>query len=151
MSSDLAELYQEVIVDHARRPRNFGELADATRTVEGVNPLCGDQLMLHVKIADGHIADIAFEGVGCAISQASASLMTMALKGMKEQEALVLFDRVHTLLTEGPNGDASAAELGMIAALSGVWQFPARVKCATLAWHTLRKALEANGPPARTE
>lgn len=151
MTSDLAELYQEVIVDHARRPRNFGELADATRTVEGVNPLCGDQLMLHVKIVDGQIGDIAFEGAGCAISQASASLMTMALKGMKEQDALVLFERVHTMLTEQPGDDAASTELGMIAALSGVWQFPSRVKCATLAWHTLRQALEASGPPAGTE
>jgi nitrogen fixation NifU-like protein len=155
VSSDLAELYQEVIIDHARRPRNFGELADATRTVEGLNPLCGDQLKLHVKIADGHIADIAFEGVGCAISQASASLMTMALKGMKEQEALVLFDRVHTMLTEGlteePSGRTPSTELGTIAALSGVWQFPSRVKCAALAWHTLREALAADGPRAGTE
>ena len=150
MTSDLAELYQEVIVDHARRPRNFGELADATRTVEGVNPLCGDQLMLHVKIADGQIGDIAFEGAGCAISQASASLMTMALKGMQEQDALVLFERVHTMLTEQPD-DVASTELGMIAALSGVWQFPSRVKCATLAWHTLRQALEASGPAAGTE
>jgi len=151
VSSGLAELYQEVIVDHARRPRNFGELADATRTVQGLNPLCGDQLLLHVKVVDGQIGDVAFEGVGCAISQASASLMTMALKGMTEQDALVLFERVHTMLTEQPCEDAPSTGLGSLAALSGIWQFPSRVKCATLAWHTLRKALQANDPPARTE
>ena len=151
MSGDLADLYQEVIIDHGRRPRNFRELEGATRTAEGVNPLCGDQLTLYVKLADGHIADIAFQGSGCAISQASASLMTAALKGKTEQEALALFGRVHTMLTEGPDREAGVAELGKLAVLSGVWEFPMRVKCATLAWHTLRSALEPDGARISTE
>ena len=151
MSGDLADLYQEVIIDHSRRPRNFRELEGATRTAEGVNPLCGDELTLYVKLADGHIADIAFQGTGCAISQASASLMTAALKGKTEPEALALFERVHAMLTEGPNGEAGAAELGKLAVLCGVWAFPTRVKCATLAWHTLRSALEPNGAQDSTE
>ena len=149
--SDLGDLYQEVIIDHARRPRNFGELEGATRTAEGFNPLCGDQLTLYVKLADGRIADIAFQGAGCAISQASASLMTTALKGKSQDEALDLFERVHAMLTEGPNGEAGQAELGKLAVLSGVWEFPMRVKCATLAWHTLRSALEADGARVSTE
>ena len=151
MSGDVADLYQEVIIDHGRRPRNFRQLEDATRTAEGVNPLCGDELTLYVKLADGHIADIAFQGTGCAISQASASLMTAALKGKTEPEALALFGRVHTMLTEGPNREAGVAELGKLAVLSGVWEFPMRVKCATLAWHTLRSALEPNGAQDSTE
>ena len=151
MSGDLADLYQEVIIDHGRRPRNFRELDGATRTAEGVNPLCGDQLTLYVKLADGHIADIAFQGSGCAISQASASLMTAALKGKTEQEALALFGRVHTMLTEGPDREAGVAELGKLAVLCGVWEFPMRVKCATLAWHTLRSALEPDGARISTE
>ena len=154
MSGDLAALYQEVIIDHGLRPRNFRELEDATSTAEGVNPLCGDELTLYVKLADGHIADIAFQGSGCAISQASASLMTAALKGMTEPEALALFGRVHTMLTEGLSGGTEetdgtgatdATGLGKLAVLSGVWEFPTRVKCATLAWHTLRSALEPTG------
>jgi nitrogen fixation NifU-like protein len=148
---DLGDLYQEVIIDHGRHPRNFGELAGATHTAEGFNPLCGDQLTLYVKLADGHIAAIAFQGAGCAISQASASLMTTALKGKNEEEALALFGRVHAMLTEGPNGGVRPAELGKLAVLSGVWEFPMRVKCATLAWHTLRSALEATAEPVSTE
>jgi nitrogen fixation NifU-like protein len=151
VSGDLADLYQEVIIDHSRRPRNFRELEGATRTAEGVNPLCGDQLTLYVKLADGRVADIAFQGVGCAISLASASLMTAALKGEMEEEALALFGRVHAMLTEGPNGEAGPPELGKLAVLSGVWEFPMRVKCATLAWHTLRSALEADGARVSTE
>ena len=143
MSSDLRDLYQEVIIDHGRRPRNFREIEDATRTVEGVNPLCGDQLTLYVKLADGQIEDIAFQGTGCAISQASASLMTAALKGKTQDEALALFGRVHAMLTEGPNGEAGPPELGKLTVLSGVWEFPTRVKCATLAWNALRSALES--------
>ena len=143
--SDLADLYQEVIIDHGRQPRNFGELEGATGTAEGFNPLCGDQLTLYVKLADGRIADIAFQGAGCAISQASASLMTTALKGKSQDEALDLFERVHAMLTEGPNANVQPEELGKLAVLSGVWEFPMRVKCATLAWHTLRSALEPDG------
>ena len=149
--SDLANLYQEVIIDHGRRPRNFRELENATRTVEGVNPLCGDRLTLYVKLADGRIEDIAFQGTGCAISQASASLMTAALKGKTQGEALALFGRVHTMLTEGPNGEGHPEELGKLAVLSGVWEFPTRVKCAVLAWHTLRSALEGKDQPVVEE
>ena len=142
VSADLTGLYQEVIVDHARRPRNFRALQGATRTVEALNPLCGDQLTLYVELADGGVVDIAFEGNGCAISQASASLMTMAIKGLRQDEALALFARVHTMLTSDCEGDVSSTEVGKLAVLSGVWKYPARVKCATLAWQALRSALE---------
>ena len=151
MSGNLADLYQEVIIDHGRRPRNFRQLEGATYTAEGVNPLCGDHLTLYVNLTDGYIADIAFQGSGCAISQASASLMTAALKGKTETEALALFGCVHAMLTEGPNGETGVAEMGKLAVLCGVWEFPMRVKCATLAWHTLRNALESNGTQISTE
>ena len=152
MSNDeLRDLYQDVIIDHGKRPRNFRELLDATCTAEGFNPLCGDQLRIYIKLADGVIEDIAFQGAGCAISQASASLMTLAVKGKKPQEALTLFAHVHALLTEGPNARVTPAQLGKLAVLSGVWEFPVRVKCATLAWHTLRSALEGGGSQVTTE
>ena len=151
MSNALLDLYQEVIVDHSKRPRNCRRIEDATRTAEGFNPLCGDHVTLYVKVADGVIADIAFQGDGCAISKASASLMTAALKGKKQEEALALFGRVHAMLTEGPNGEVKPEDVGKLAVLSGVWEFPRRVKCATLAWHTLRSALEAAGARVSTE
>ena len=151
MSDGLGDLYQEVIIDHGRHPRNFGELEGATQSAEGFNPLCGDQLTLHVKVADGRIDDIAFEGAGCAISQASASLMTTAIKGKTQDEALALFGQVQAMLTEGPDREVRTPELGKLAVLSGVWQFPMRVKCATLAWHTMRSALEVPGEPISTE
>lgn len=145
VSDDIASLYQEVIIDHARKPRNFRELEGASRTVEAVNPLCGDQLTLYVQFTDGAIADIAFEGNGCAISQASASMMTMAMKGLRQDEALALFDRVHAMLTTESGVDGPRAEVGKLAVLSGVWEYPTRVKCATLAWQALRSALEDAG------
>lgn len=152
MSGDeLRDLYQDVIIDHGKRPRNFRKLQDATSTAQGFNPLCGDQLRIYLKVADGVIEDIGFQGVGCAISQASASLMTLAVKGQTPEEALALFARVHTLLTEGPNARVTPGELGKLAVLSGVWEFPVRVKCATLAWHTLRSALEGSGSQVSTE
>ncbi|UVJ46309.1 SUF system NifU family Fe-S cluster assembly protein [Pseudomonas sp. LS1212] len=152
MSADeLRDLYQDVVIDHGKRPRNFRRIEDATRTAEGFNPLCGDQLRVYVRLADGLIEDIAFQGVGCAISQASASLMTLAVKGKKTEEALALFARVHALLTEGPSARVTPAELGKLAVLSGVWEFPVRVKCATLAWHTLRSALEGGNSQVTTE
>lgn len=151
MSSALRDLYQEVILDHNRQPRNFRKLEDATRTAEGFNPLCGDQLTVYVKLADGLIEDIAFQGAGCAISQASASLMTTALKGKKQEEARMLFERVHAMLTEALGDKVGLEELGKLAVLSGVWEFPARVKCASLAWHTLKSALEAKGEQVSTE
>ena len=143
---ELNDLYRDVILDHNRRPRNFGALESADASVEGFNPMCGDRLTLRLRLADGTISDIRFEGQGCAISTASASLMTEAVKGKTRSEALHLFDRVHQLLTD----DAAEAddELGKLAALSGVREFPARVKCASLCWHTLASALRSTNPQA---
>jgi len=148
--SDLRDLYQEVILDHNRRPRNFGPLAGANHSAAGFNPLCGDQLTLHLKVVDGVIEDVRFEGAGCAISTASASLMTEALKGKSEEEAQALFEGVHALLTTG-HGTDSAVPLGKLEVLSGVREFPVRVKCATLAWHTLQAALHDENRPVSTE
>lgn len=149
---EINELYRDVILDHNRRPRNFGPLESANATVEGFNPLCGDRLTVRLEMAGDRIGDIRFEGEGCAISTASASLMTEAVKGHTRAEALALFDRVHRMLTED---EASADELGKLAALSGVREYPARVKCASLCWHTLVAALEAPAaavlPPVSTE
>jgi nitrogen fixation NifU-like protein len=137
---ELTDLYRDVILDHNRRPRNFGPLEDAQAVAEGVNPLCGDRLTLRLNLADDRIENIRFEGQGCAISTASASLMTEAVKGKTRGEALALFERVHRLLTD----DAAGAEdLGKLAALSGVREYPARVKCASLCWHTLASALKS--------
>jgi len=144
-------LYQEMIVDHAKRPRNFGALDDATISLEGLNPLCGDQLTLHLRVVDGVLEGIAFDGSGCAISLASASLMTSALKGLSESEALAVFDRVHLMLTTHTEDENVLASLGKLAVLSGVWQYPSRVKCASLAWQTLRNALTGRDETARTE
>jgi len=142
----LNDLYRDVILDHNRRPRNFGPLEAASATIEGFNPLCGDRLTLRLRLDDQSIGDIRFEGEGCAISTASASLMTEAVKGKTRGEALALFERVHRLLTED---DAPIDEdLGKLAALSGVREFPARVKCASLCWHTLASALQAPEPAA---
>jgi len=143
---ELDDLYRDVILDHNRRPRNFGALEAADASVEGFNPMCGDRITLRLRLADGAISDIRFEGQGCAISTASASLMTEAVKGKTRSEALHLFDRIHQLLTD----DAAAAddELGKLAALSGVREFPARVKCASLCWHTLAAALRSTNPQA---
>ncbi|MNQ30903.1 NifU-like protein [compost metagenome] len=151
MSDALRELYQEVIVDHGKRPRNFRRLEAPSRSAEGFNPLCGDQLRLELKLVDGVIEDIAFQGQGCAIAQASASLLTLAVKGMRQEQALALFARVHALLTEGPGSQVAPETLGKLAVLAGVWEFPLRVKCATLAWHTLRSALAGDAAPVSTE
>lgn len=151
INGDLRGLYQEVVIDHGRHPRNFRKLDNATSTANGDNPLCGDEITLYLKLSDGIIQDIAFQGIGCAISQASASLMTMALKGKTQAEALALFGHVHAMLTEKPDSDAQPEELGKLAVLSGVWEFPLRVKCATLAWHTMRSALESSGDLVSTE
>ncbi len=150
-SEDFTSLYQEVIIDHARRPRNFGELAGLTRIVEVVNPLCGDQLKLYLEVTDNTITDVSFQGAGCAISQASASLMTMALKGLQQDDALALFTRVHTMLTSQSDGGLPPPGVGKLAVLSGVWKYPARVKCATLAWQALRSALEGTSHQNGTE
>ena len=151
MSSDLRDLYQEVVIDHSRRPRNFRKLEAPDRTVEGFNPLCGDKLVLYLKLKDRVIEDVSFEGSGCAISKASASMMTSAVKGKITEEAKELFGRFHTLITEGPEGSVKGEELGKLAVFGGVSEFPARVKCASLAWHTLRAALEGKGEAVSTE
>ena len=138
--SDLSELYQEVILDHNRRPRNFGALDGASHSAEGYNPLCGDRLTLHLKIDGDTITDVAFEGSGCAISKASASMMTDVLKGKTVGEATALFDRFHRMVTTPP--DQPVEDMGKLSALAGVREFPVRVKCASLAWHTLKAAFD---------
>jgi nitrogen fixation protein NifU and related proteins len=141
---ELNDLYRDVILDHNRHPRNFGGLEPADASAEGFNPMCGDRLTLRLRMADDKIGEIRFEGQGCAISTASASLMTEAVKGKTRAEALELFENVHSLLTD--DAATGAVELGKLAALSGVREYPARVKCASLCWHTLVSALKA--PPA---
>jgi nitrogen fixation NifU-like protein len=136
---DLNDLYQEVILDHNRRPRNFHALADANHTAEGYNPLCGDRLTLYLKVHDGIVTDVSFEGAGCAISKASASLMTDAVKGKSVAEAEALFERFHRMVTTPP--EESVEDMGKLSALAGVREFPVRVKCASLAWHTLKAAI----------
>lgn len=146
--AELRELYQEVIIDHGRRPRNYGPLPEANRKAEGFNPLCGDRITLHAKLRDdGVIEDLRFEGTGCAISTASASLMSEALKGKTIADAQALFDGFHARVT---GGDTSTP-LGKLEVLAGVAEFPARVKCATLAWHTLLAALKGETEPVSTE
>ena len=149
--SDLSDLYQEVILDHNRRPRNFGALPDATRTAAGHNPLCGDRLRLYVRLAGDRIDDVKFEGSGCAISKASASLMTEAVRGKSVAEAGVIFDRFHELVTGDRVADLDDEVLGKLAVFSGVREFPVRVKCASLAWHTLKSALSGSREVAKTE
>lgn len=147
---DLRQLYQETILDHGRRPRNFGAMDDATHQADGYNPLCGDKVHLYLKVNDGVVEELKFEGEGCAISTSSASLMTEALKGRSVEEARALFARVHAMLT-GQQLDDAAAKLGKLAVFEGVKQYPLRVKCATLAWHTLENALAGGGEVAKTE
>jgi len=149
--ADLTELYQQVIIDHNRSPRNFRALPDATGTAEGNNPLCGDEITLFVRVADGVIADVGFQGKGCAISQASASLMTGAVKGRSVAEAEDLFHAFHAMVTSDPTRTPDTTALGKLAAFAGVRQFPARVKCANLAWHTLHAALTRSAEPVSTE
>ena len=149
--SDLRELYQEVILDHNKRPRNFRVIDNATRTARGHNPLCGDRLTLYVTLDGDRIADASFEGSGCAISKASASLMTEAVKGKTLNEADALFERFHALVTAPSDAPASAEGLGKLAVFAGVREYPARVKCASLAWHTLKSAVAAAEPVASKE
>lgn len=150
--SELDELYQEVILDHNKSPRNFREMEDANRRSEGYNPLCGDHVTVYVNLADGVIRDISFKGSGCAISKASASMMTTELKGKSEAEAERFFDNVHKMLMgEMAVEDSELESLGKLKILSGVCKFPARVKCASLAWHTVNAALKGNGEVASTE
>jgi nitrogen fixation protein NifU and related proteins len=145
--TDLRELYQETVLDHYRQPRNSGRLLDANRTAEGYNPLCGDKLTLYLKVEDGVIRDVRFEGSGCAIATASASLMTESIKGKREDEALQLLQNIHGMVTGGDK----AGDMGKLEVLAGVHEFPERVKCATLAWHTMKAALESTGMPVTTE
>jgi nitrogen fixation protein NifU and related proteins len=146
---DLKDLYRDVIVDHNRRPRNFGQLVGANHSAEGYNPLCGDRLKLYVDLKGDKVEDLSFEGSGCAISVASASLMTEALKGRSLTEVRAYFDEVHKLLTQ--HDYVPQRDLGKLAALSGVREFPVRVKCASLCWHTLVAALDSAERPASTE
>jgi nitrogen fixation protein NifU and related proteins len=146
--SDLRDLYQQVILDHNRKPRNFRKIADANRTAEGYNPLCGDRITVEIAVEHGIVKDAAFQGAGCAISKAAASMMTASVIGKPETEVDALFQRVHAMLT-GANG--AAAELGKLAVFAGVREFPSRIKCATLAWHTLQAALHGATEPVSTE
>ena len=145
--SELRELYQEVILEHSKHPRNFRALDAANHKAEGFNPLCGDHVTVYVDMEDGEIHDITFQGAGCAISKASASMMTQSLKGKSQEEAEELFTKFHDLVTGNGTGD----EIGKLAAFSGVSEFPLRVKCATLAWHALRAALKGEKESVSTE
>jgi len=148
--NEMSDLYQELILDHKRHPRNFREMPDATRAVDGHNPLCGDQLRLFVKVSDRRVEDVSFVGVGCAISMASASMLTEAVKGKTVEEAERLFADVHDLLTSAhPRTDPAA--LGNLGVLAGVHEYPMRVKCATLSWHTLDTALNTEEDSVTTE
>ena len=150
--SDLRDLYQETILEHSKSPRNFRKPAAANRTAEGYNPLCGDHFTLYVDVEGDSIRDIGFQGSGCAISKASASMMTQSVKGRSKAEAQELFRRFHELVTNQPaalNGDKD--KLGKLTVFSGVSEFPVRVKCATLAWHTLQAALEGTQQSVSTE
>ena len=140
---DLNDLYQEVILDHNKRPRNFHTIEGASHRADGHNPLCGDRLSLYLQVADGTIADVGFTGAGCAISKASASLMTDAIKGQSVASALDLFERFHRMVTTPP--DQPVEGMGKLSVLAGVREFPVRVKCASLAWHTFKAALDSGG------
>jgi nitrogen fixation NifU-like protein len=146
--SDLNDLYQETIIDHSKRPRNKGEVEQATHSAEGYNPLCGDRVRVQLKIENGRILGVGFQGSGCAISTASASLMTETMKGKTPEEVETAFGKFHDLLTEDRT---PAPDLGKLAVFSGVREYPMRVKCATLAWHTLRAALRGDGQAVSTE
>ena len=151
MLDQIRDLYQEVVFDHNRNPRNFRVMEDANRKIEGFNPLCGDRITLYIKVIDGKIEDVSFQGAGCAISTASASLMTEIVQGKTEQETEQLFELFHRITT-GKNGDETNLEdLGKLAVLAGVRAYPARVKCATLAWHSLQSALKNDDATVSTE
>ena len=149
--SELSDLYQEVVLDHGKRPRNFGPLDGATHQAEGLNPLCGDHLHVYAKLEGGVVREAKFSGDGCAISKASASVMTGLVKGKSQAEVDALYDRFHALVTEGPGAAGDREALGKLAVFGGVHDYPTRVKCASLAWHTLRAALRGEGEPVSTE
>jgi nitrogen fixation NifU-like protein len=147
MKSDLRELYQEVILDHSKRPRNFRDMPEATGRAQGFNPLCGDKATVFVRLEDGVVRDVSFKGAGCSISTASASMMTESLKGKSRAEVEELFQRFHALITGDPSRASESTDpgLGKLDAFSGVCEFPVRVKCASLPWHTLKAALQGEG------
>jgi nitrogen fixation NifU-like protein len=149
--SELSELYQQVILDHNKKPRNFKRLETATREQEGYNPLCGDQLTVYLEVDGETIKDVAFQGSGCAISKASASMMTVALKGKSKEEAVAMFEEFHHMVKGELDPEAQENHLGRLKIFAGVREFPARVKCASLCWHTLRAALEGSAEAISTE
>ncbi|HSD64432.1 MAG TPA: SUF system NifU family Fe-S cluster assembly protein [Ignavibacteriaceae bacterium] len=151
MEEELRELYQQVILDHNKSPRNFRKLESANHYAEGYNPLCGDRIVIYVKLADNKIEDISFQGSGCAISKASASLMSTMVKGRTIEEAEKLFDKFHHLITGKMNEEIDNDEVGKLAVFAGVREFPSRVKCASLAWHTLNSALKEENKTVTTE
>ncbi len=148
--SGLSDLYQEILLEHNSRPRNFRRVDDASATAEGYNPLCGDQITLYLKIVDGVVEDVGFQGVGCAISRASASMMTQSIKGRSLDEARGVFDAFHNMITH-PNEEPDYDTLGDLETLAGVNEYPARIKCAVLPWHTMRSALSGESEPVTTE
>jgi nitrogen fixation NifU-like protein len=150
-ADELRSLYQEIILEHNKNPRNFRVMADADVTLEGYNPLCGDHYTVYLKIEGEVVKDVSFKGSGCAISKASASVMSTMVKGKTRQEAERLFDRFHALVTGKPDQSVNLDEIGSMAAFAGVSEFPARVKCASLAWHTLHAALENKQEAITTE
>ena len=151
--SDLRELYQEVILDHSKRPRNFRELPEANRRAEGFNPLCGDRATVYVRLEGDVVQEVTFKGAGCSISTASASMMTESVKGKTRPQVEALFGRFHELITGDPSQarQRSVPELGKLTVFAGVCEFPVRVKCAALAWHTLKAALAGEATPVSTE
>ena len=148
--SELSDLYQQVILDHNKKPRNFGKLERANKSAEGYNPLCGDQLTVYLDVEGDTVRAVGFEGSGCAISKAAASMMTQTVKGKTKQEAETLFDEFHRMVTGELDAEAEPNSLGRLTIFSGVREFPARVKCASLSWHTMRAALN-DGGAASTE
>ncbi len=148
--SNLGELYQEILLEHNSKPRNYRELEDFNCSADGFNPLCGDKVTLYLKVEDGKVADVGFQGSGCAISRASASMLTQSIKGRSVAQAQETFDSFHVLLTE-PGAVLDYAPLGDLETLSGVIEFPTRIKCAILAWHTLLAALNETSEPVTTE
>ena len=148
--SGLSELYQEILLEHNSKPRNFRKVEEANHTSEGFNPLCGDQITLYLKVIDGLIDDVGFQGTGCAISRASASMMTQSIKGQTVEKAHEIFDAFHHMITE-PGAELDYDTLGDLETLSGINEFPTRVKCAVLAWHTMKAALSGDNQEVTTE
>ena len=148
--SDLTDLYQEILLEHNSKPRNFRKLEEANQTADGYNPLCGDQITLYLKVVDGVIDDVGFQGSGCAISRASASMLTQSVKGQSVERAQEIFDAFHAMLTE-PDTELDYDTLDDLECLAGVSEFPTRIKCAVLAWHTMQAALDGQGDAVTTE